>query len=167
MSGEDAPRPYPEDLIVPEIKTNKQSTGTHDAAADSGHCSVRYLRPEDELPPDLLWSELDGVRLACYRSALAMWPNIRRLCPSFWDCVPCWTGSMHASTGNELRRCIRPSWQQRLSPCVADHGSARAFARRQRSGHFPAGCGVHRHGINHTVGSVSNSLLLQSRLDAR
>ena len=25
MSGEDAPRPCPEDLIVPEIKTNKQS----------------------------------------------------------------------------------------------------------------------------------------------
>jgi hypothetical protein len=35
--------------------------------------------PENELPPDLLWSELDGVRLACYRSALAMWLNIRRL----------------------------------------------------------------------------------------
>jgi hypothetical protein len=38
------------------------------------------LGPGDELPPDLLWNELDGVRLACYRSALAMWPNIRRLC---------------------------------------------------------------------------------------
>jgi hypothetical protein len=25
MSGEDAPRPYLENLIVPEIKTNKQS----------------------------------------------------------------------------------------------------------------------------------------------
>ena len=25
MSGEDAPRPYPEDLIVLEIKTNKQT----------------------------------------------------------------------------------------------------------------------------------------------
>ena len=25
MSGEDAPRPCPEDLIVPEIKTNKQT----------------------------------------------------------------------------------------------------------------------------------------------
>ena len=62
MSGEDAPRPYPEDLIVPEIKTNKQSTGTHDAAADSGHCSVRYLRPEDELPPDLLWTQRAGWR---------------------------------------------------------------------------------------------------------
>jgi len=26
MSGEDAPRPYPEDLIVLEIKTNKQES---------------------------------------------------------------------------------------------------------------------------------------------
>jgi hypothetical protein len=25
MSGEDAPRPYPEDLIVLDIKTNKQT----------------------------------------------------------------------------------------------------------------------------------------------
>ena len=45
-----------------------------------------------------------------------------------WNCVPCWRGSMHASTGNELRRCISPSWQQRLSPRVADHVPACVFA---------------------------------------
>jgi hypothetical protein len=34
MSGEDAPRPYPEDLIVLEIKTNKQTICTPGQSAN-------------------------------------------------------------------------------------------------------------------------------------
>jgi hypothetical protein len=40
MSGEDAPRPYPEDLIVLEIKTNKQTEG----AVPKGLRVIRVVR---------------------------------------------------------------------------------------------------------------------------
>ena len=104
-------------------------TGTHDAAADSGHCSVLYLLRTKRTNCRPTFSGASWIAYG-WRATAQPWG-----CgPAFgdcvhWDCVPCWRGSMHASTGNELRRCIRPSWQQRLCPCVADHVSARAFAR--------------------------------------
>jgi hypothetical protein len=57
MSGEDAPRPYLENLIVPEIKTNKQSM--------QSRCQALNFSVEQKLYSDVMVINVDIIVACC------------------------------------------------------------------------------------------------------
>jgi hypothetical protein len=65
MSGEDAPRPYLENLIVLKIKTNKQSNNDNQAARTSVDASrfdrSRFVLVQHVVPSDVSTSRGDHV----------------------------------------------------------------------------------------------------------
>ena len=53
MSGEDAPRPYLENLIVPEIKTNKQYAGVVMSGEDAPRPYLDNLIVREKPPTNM------------------------------------------------------------------------------------------------------------------